>query len=77
VWLLGTEDWIVTIEDDGQGFEFSGRLPQLERNADSRGPAVIKERVRAAGGTLTIESVPGKGARLEVAFPYDYTAIEN
>jgi signal transduction histidine kinase len=30
---------------------------------------VIKERVRLLGGELTVESDPGRGARLEILFP--------
>jgi signal transduction histidine kinase len=67
--LRESEDWLITIEDDGCGFDFSGRLHHAELDADGKGPAIIKERVRSAGGTLTIESRPGRGARLEVAFP--------
>jgi signal transduction histidine kinase len=57
------------IADDGQGFEFRGRvtLPQLD--ALHRGPGVIKERVRLIGGQLTIDSSPGNWARLEITIP--------
>jgi len=33
------------------------------------GPIVIKERVRAIGGQLSIDSMSGRGARLEVLVP--------
>jgi len=61
--------WKLVIEDDGRGFEFSGRLSQAELDAARRGPMVLKERVRSIGGELAIESVPGHGARLEIALP--------
>ena len=61
-------DWILIIEDDGRGFEFSGRFSQLELDKTRRGPSVIRERVRAIGGDLTIDSKPGQGARLEIRF---------
>ena len=61
--------WKLVIEDDGRGFEFSGRLSQAELDAARRGPLVLKERVRSIGGELAIESVPGHGARLEIAVP--------
>jgi signal transduction histidine kinase len=61
--------WKLVIEDDGQGFEFSGRLSQAELDTTRRGPLVLKERVRSIGGELAIESVPGHGARLEIAVP--------
>jgi signal transduction histidine kinase len=56
----------LTVEDDGKGFAFSGRMSQNEMDAARTGPVVIKERIRFIGGELTIESNPGQGARLEV-----------
>jgi len=56
----------VVIQDDGKGFDFSGKMSQVELEQARKGPAVIKERVRSIGGELTIESAPGQGARLEI-----------
>ena len=67
--------WKLVIEDDGRGFEFSGRLSQAELET-ARGPLVLKERVRSIGGELAIESIPGHGARLEVALPQEAHARE-
>jgi len=66
--------WKLSIDDDGKGFQFVGRfsLAQLENNR--HGPTVIKERVKALGGELTIDSRPGRGARLEIIFPQVKTA---
>jgi signal transduction histidine kinase len=61
--------WILTIEDDGRGFEFSGRLSQTELERIRRGPLIIKQRARAIGAELTVESRPGQGARLEIRLP--------
>jgi len=67
VHLLHTNDnWELVVEDDGAGFAFEGRVSQLELDRTSRAPAVIRERVRLIQGELTIESKPGRGARLEV-----------
>ena len=49
--------------------EFSGRLSQLELERIRRGPLIIKQRARAIGAELTIESRPGQGARLEIRLP--------
>jgi signal transduction histidine kinase len=62
-------DLKLSIEDDGRGFPFSGRLAQAELTALNQGPAVIIERVRELGGHITVESKPGRGARLEVDIP--------
>lgn len=61
--------WSLTMEDDGKGFAFSGRLTQDELDQTGKGPMIIKERVRLIAGTLTIESNPGQGTRLEVKVP--------
>jgi two-component system nitrate/nitrite sensor histidine kinase NarX len=59
----------LTVEDDGRGFGFSGRLSNVELETTGKGPAVIRERVRLLAGELAIESTPGHGARLEVRIP--------
>ena len=48
----------LTVEDDGQGFAFSGTLTDSELETTRKGPAVIRERVRLLGGELAIESNP-------------------
>jgi len=60
--------WTLTIEDDGHGFEFRGRLTWVDLNSRLLGPVMIKERARVIGGQLSIESTPGSGARVEVTF---------
>ena len=61
--------WMLTIEDDGRGFEFSGRFTQAQLEESRRGPLVIQQRVRALDGELTIVSKAGHGARLEIKVP--------
>jgi signal transduction histidine kinase len=61
--------WSLTLEDDGKGFPFSGRLTQDELDQMGKGPMIIKERVRLIAGALTVESNPGVGTRLEVKVP--------
>lgn len=67
VWF-GREDgvWKLVIDDDGRGFDFIGHFSQAELDRARKGPLVIRERVRSIGGELTIESIPGRGARLEI-----------
>jgi signal transduction histidine kinase len=59
----------LSIEDDGRGFGFAGRMTQPDLDALGLGPVVIKERVQALGGSVAIDSRPGRGARLEVQLP--------
>jgi signal transduction histidine kinase len=61
--------WRLTIEDNGRGFPFSGRFSQAELEEMGKGPLVIRERVRLIEGELTIESNPGRGAKLEITVP--------
>jgi two-component system nitrate/nitrite sensor histidine kinase NarX len=68
-------DCRLSIDDDGCGFPFRGRMSQAELEASHKGPVVIEERVRQLGGRLTIESEPGRGARLEIAVPLSGVAF--
>ena len=61
--------WMLMIDDDGKGFDFSGRHNITELDQIRRGPATIKERVRSIGGDLVIQSNPGEGSRLEITLP--------
>ncbi len=61
--------WELVIEDDGSGFPFAGRIMQSELDSAGRAPAIIRERVRLIHGELTIESKPGRGARIEITVP--------
>ncbi len=59
----------LSVQDDGLGFGFTGRLSAAELLASSQCPLIIKERVDAIGGELMIESLEGSGAKLEVSVP--------
>ena len=61
--------WKVSIEDDGRGFPFGGKLTHDELEAQRQGPRTIGERARIIGGELTVDSRPGLGSRVEVAVP--------
>ncbi len=63
------DQWNLTIEDDGKGFPFAGRLNHDQMESVGKGPMIIKERVRLIAGELTVESTPGKGTRLEITLP--------
>ena len=60
---------MLTVEDDGRGFPFSGTMSEAELETTGKGPAIIRERVRLLEAQLAIESNPGHGARLEVKIP--------
>lgn len=58
--------WRLAVEDDGQGFDFAGRLSMSDMEALGAGPAVLMERVRSIEGRLWIDSLPGRGSRVEI-----------
>jgi signal transduction histidine kinase len=57
----------VQVVDEGRGFEVAAALTSYS----SSGLAGMQERVRLAGGSMTIESNPGEGARLLAELPLD------
>ena len=59
----------LVVDDNGLGFSFSGRYTSEELDQLRLGPISIKERTRSVGGTLTLESNPGHGARLTIEIP--------
>jgi len=61
----------LVVDDNGRGFSFSGRYMSEELDRLRLGPISIKERTRGVGGTLTVESNPGHGARLTIEIPFN------
>ncbi|MFT3784045.1 MAG: CHASE4 domain-containing protein [Nibricoccus sp.] len=53
---------ILSVRDDGLGFDTS------QKHSSGHGLSNLVERARAAGGSATIESTPGKGTCVSVAF---------
>ena len=56
----------VEIADDGRGFDPDGVRPSAE--SDSFGLDVMRGRVAAVGGTLSVDSSPGQGTRVTAVF---------
>lgn len=53
------------IEDEGKGFRSEGTEP-AERSGPQFGLTIMRERVEAVGGSLEIDSEPGRGTRITV-----------
>lgn len=66
---------ILLIDDDGRGFGFTGRLEGSELDRSSRGPLTIKERARALGAAVAVESLPDLGSRVEIRLPLNRAGI--
>ena len=60
---------VLVVDDNGEGFSFAGRFSGDELDRLRLGPISIKERTRTVGGSLTVESNPGHGARLTIEVP--------
>ena len=56
----------VLVEDDGEGFSLP---PRDSAPGEHIGLSVMRERARWLGGSLDIESDPGEGTRVSLAFP--------
>jgi signal transduction histidine kinase len=65
---------LLSIDDDGGGFPFSGRLTAHDAAYEQVGPRVIRERIRRIGGDLSVVSAQRRdnapsGARLAISIP--------
>jgi signal transduction histidine kinase len=56
----------ITVVDEGVGFDTQRAAPPSGKRF---GLAQLRERVRAAGGTLDIDAVIGEGCRVTVRLP--------
>ena len=61
-------DLILTVEDDGVGFD-SRRVAAEQESGKHLGLMAIRERAELLGGNLEIVSVPGMGTRVTVRLP--------
>jgi signal transduction histidine kinase len=72
-------DWLVAvIRDDGRGFSpetFAGRHRQPSGGAGV-GLFGMEERGRLAGGSLALQSAPGRGASVTLRVPLDAETAE-
>ncbi|MBI5301093.1 MAG: hypothetical protein HY868_03075 [Chloroflexi bacterium] len=65
----------LTLEDDGRGFVVPTTLHNLVAQGHF-GMAGMRERVELIGGTLAVESTPGKGTCVQVSWSADSRAAE-
>jgi signal transduction histidine kinase len=61
---------VLTVADDGAGFEVPDELEQLARGRHF-GVTGMRERAQLAGGDLSVDSEPGEGCVLSVWMPVD------
>jgi two-component system sensor histidine kinase DegS len=58
----------VTISDNGKGFKLSGKVGDLAKQG-KLGLVGMQERAQLVGGTLSVQSEPGKGTTITVEAP--------
>lgn len=62
------DQYCITVEDDGRGFDLD-ELADREYGTGGVGLQIMQERAQSLGGTLEIDSDPGKGTRIIVGIP--------
>jgi len=65
VWQRSSSSWALHVTDDGVGFD----LVKAARRAKSVGLLSMRERAELIGGSLQIQSMPGKGTAVTLLLP--------
>jgi signal transduction histidine kinase len=60
---------VCSIHDDGVGFDVASLVE--ERDGFSLGLTLMRDRIEAVGGTLTILSAPQRGTELRATVPLE------
>ncbi len=63
------QDLQISVEDNGEGFPFTGTFSLEELELLRLGPTSIKRRVKVLEGDLALESGPGRGSKLAIRVP--------
>jgi signal transduction histidine kinase len=63
------QDLLIDVADSGVGFEW--QLSLFETRAEGFGLWSIAERVREAGGTLMVDTAPGRGCKVSLTLPLE------
>ena len=70
-------DWHLRISDDGCGFDPAGTLIPEQSGRRHFGLMMMRERIEAMGGQVTITSCPGQGTVITAAVPsVDHGALD-
>ena len=66
-WSRSNESWVLHVTDDGMGFD----LVKAARHKKSVGLLSMRERAELIGGSLQIQSTPGKGTAVTLLLPVE------
>jgi signal transduction histidine kinase len=58
----------ITVSDNGKGFKLAGKVGDLAKQG-KLGLAGMQERAQLVGGTISVQSEPGKGTTITVEAP--------
>ena len=72
--LYGPEGVVVTVEDDGKGFDVEATFSSAEGRGHF-GVVGMRERAEAAGGQLVVRSEAGHGTIVRASIPYQSFAV--
>jgi two-component system, NarL family, sensor histidine kinase DegS len=64
-WARANDNWVLHVTDDGMGFD----LVKAARHKKSVGLLSMRERAELIGGSLQIQSTPGKGTAVTLLLP--------
>jgi signal transduction histidine kinase len=65
----------LVLEDDGTGFDPEHRIPTDGNRAPGLGFSGMRERVTLLGGTIAVESAPGRGCTIFARIPLEEQAV--
>ena len=66
-WSVANKSWVLHVTDDGMGFD----LVKAARHKKSVGLLSMRERAELIGGSLQIQSTPGKGTAVTLLLPVE------
>lgn len=66
---FGPEELVLQIEDDGRGFPDESGADGVDPEARRMGLRLLQDRVRQAGGSLSVTSSAGEGTDLQIHLP--------
>jgi two-component system sensor histidine kinase DegS len=66
-WSRTNDNWVLHVTDDGMGFD----LVKAARHKKSVGLLSMRERAELIGGSLQIQSTPGKGTAVTLLLPVE------
>src|SRR2546422_6191598 len=66
-WSRSNDNWVLHVTDDGMGFD----LVKAARHKKSVGLLSMRERAELIGGSLQIQSTPGKGTAVTLLLPVE------